>query len=200
MIAGWLLGLAGVLLPGVALPGVAATDIDAAMAGSVPIHAEAFADAGGFTAGKGAGVILIWRPISDVWATLAHYEDRAEYIPRLKKLKVLEQQPGRVRVWQEVDATVTTARFTAWYELDEKAHVIRWKLDPSATDNTLRDVDGAYTMVAVDDRRTLLSYRSTIGTALHVPRAIQAYMTRKSLPELLGNIKKRVESGGTWKR
>lgn len=195
MILDFFLGLAGLVVPGL-LP----EDVDAAMAGGVPIHAEAFTDAAGFTCGKGAGVILIWRPIADVWATLTSYEDRVEYIPRLKKLKVLERAPGRARVWQEVDATVTTARYTAWYELDEKAHVIHWKLDPSAGDNTLRDVDGEYTMVAVDEGRTLLSYRSTVGTALHVPRAIQAYMTRKSLPDLLGNIKKRVESGGKWKR
>ncbi|MEO6952067.1 MAG: SRPBCC family protein [Polyangia bacterium] len=190
-----LLGLAGMVVPE-----IAPADVDAAMAGGVPIHAEAFTDSAGYTGGKGTGVILIWRPLADVWATLTRYDDRVEYIPRVKKLKVLGQQGNRVHVWQEIDAAVTTARFTAWYELDEKAHVIHWKLDPAAGDNTLRDVDGDYTLVAVDANRTLLSYQSTIDTAFHVPRAIQAYMTRKSLPELLGNIKKRVESGGKWKR
>ena len=195
MIVELLLGLAGLVVPG-----VLEADIDAAMQGKVPVHAEAFADAEGFTGGKSSGVILIWRPVADVWATLSHYDDRAEYVPRVKKVKVLEHPPGRVHVWQEIDATVATARYTAWYELDEKAHVIRWKLDRAAADNTLRDTEGDYTMVAVDAGRTLLSYHSTIDTQLHVPRAIQAYMTRKSVPALLGNIKKRVESSGTWKQ
>ena len=183
-----------------AVAGLDAKDVEAAMAGQVPVHAEAFAGASGGTAGRGQASILVWRPLADVWTTLTRFEDRAEYIPRVKRLRVVERAPDRVLIWQEIDATVTTARYTAWYELDAAAHVIRWKLDPRASDNTVKAVEGDYTMVAVDERRTLLIYRTMIDAGLHVPQAIQRYMTKRSMPELLRNIKKRVESGGTWKR
>ena len=175
-------------------------EVDRAMNGGIPIRADAFKGASGGTAGRGQGAILIWRPIADVFATLARFDNRTEYIPRVKKIAVLEQQPNRVHVWQEIDATVTTARYTAWYELDPVAHVIRWKLDPNAGDNTLKAVEGDYTMIPVDAGRTILIYHTLVDSGLHVPKAIQAYMTKKSLPELLRNIKNRVESGGTWKR
>jgi hypothetical protein len=188
------------LMAALVIAGLDPQEVELALQGGIPIRADAFKGASGGTAGRGQGAILVWRPVADVFATLSHFDDRTEYIPRVKKVVVLEQRPERVHVWQEIDATVTTARYTAWYELDAAAHVIRWKLDTNAGDNTLKGVEGDYTMIPVDAGRTILIYRAVIDSGLHVPRSIQAYMTKKSLPELLRNIKNRVESGGTWKR
>jgi hypothetical protein len=192
--------LSALVVIALTVAGLDPKDVEAAMSGQLPVQADAFVGISGGTAGRGQGAVLIWRPIADVWATLTRFVDRPEYIPRLKKLKVLEQQPNRIRLWQEIDATVTTARYTAWYDLDAATHTIHWKLDPSAGDNTVKAVEGEYAMVAVDERRTLLVYRTTVDAGLHVPKGIQRYMTKRSVPDLLRNIKRRVESGGTWKQ
>jgi uncharacterized membrane protein len=170
------------------------------LAGEVPVRSESFTNERGKSAGRGLGAIIIERPVEEVWAILSRYEDRADYIPRLKSVTVLEKQPGRLRVRQEIDATVTTARFTAWFVLDEAAHVISWNLDKSATDNTIVEAQGEYRMTELSPGRTVLVYRTYVDSGLKVPQSIQLYMQRHSLPDLLRNIKKRVESGGTWKR
>jgi hypothetical protein len=171
-----------------------------AVAGKVPTRSEAFTDSSGKASGRGLAAIVIDRPVSDVWRTLTTFEDRAEYVPRLKKVNVLERQRERVHVRQEADATVTTARYTLWFRLDEGAHAIAWDLDKSAPDNTVRDVEGEYRMTEVAPGRTLLVYRTRIDAGIRVPRAIQSYIQRSSMPDLLRAIKKRVESGGTWKK
>jgi hypothetical protein len=180
--------------------GLTQGEIDAALRGEVPVRTEQFTTASGQAAGRGLGAIVIERPVETVWATVSHYDDRAEYIPRLEKVTVLERQPDRLRVRQEVDASITTARYTGWYRLDAGEHAVRWKLDPTAGDNTIRDTEGEYRLFEVSPSRTLLVYRSYVDSGRAVPRSIQEYIARRAVPDLLHAIKKRVESGGTWKK
>jgi uncharacterized membrane protein len=183
-----------------AFGGLTDAETNDALAGKVPTRSESFVNARGKSVGRGLGAIVIERPVADVWATLSRYEDRAEYIPRLKSVAVLERQPGRLRVRQEIDATVTTARFTAWFNFDQTTNTISWSLDKSAPDNTITETEGEYRMTTVAPGRTLLLYRTYVDSGLKVPQSIQSYMQRRSIPDLLRNIKKRVESGGTWKK
>jgi uncharacterized membrane protein len=180
--------------------GLTVDEVQAALAGKVPTRTEAFTDARGRAAGRGVGAILIERPVADVWATLIRYPERAEYMPRVKSVTVLATEPTRLRVRQEIDATLTTVRYTAWFTLDPAAHVIRWKLDDTARDNSIRAVDGEYHLFELEAARTVLVYRSHVDTGLKISRAIQDYMARRSIPDLLRAIKHRVESGDTWKK
>jgi hypothetical protein len=180
--------------------GITEAELAKALSGKVPTRSESFVNEHGKDAGRGIGAIVIERPVGDVWNTLSHYEDRAEYVPHVKACFVLDRAPGRLRVRQEIDASVTKACYTAWYQLDETNHVIHWKLDDKAAGNTLADVDGEYRMIPIEAGRTLLVYRSYVDTGLKVPKFIQNYIAVRSMPDLLRAIKKRVESGGTWKK
>jgi len=172
--------------------------------GDVVTRSEAIQNEAGKSAGRGWAAIAIDKPLAEVWTTMARLEDRAQYVPRLKKVEVLERQGDpkgeRVRVKQEIDATITTARYTAWYHIDPTDHSIQWSLDKSASDNTVKAVDGDYRVAELAPGRTLLVYRTYVDTGLHVPFGIQSYMQRRSLPDLLRAFKKRIESGGTWKK
>jgi carbon monoxide dehydrogenase subunit G len=170
------------------------------MSGDSIVRSESFQTADGKDAGRGLGAIVVWKPVADVWTMLCRYEDRAEYIPRVTKIRVIDKTPTRVHVWQEIDATVTTARFTAFFDLDEKTHTIHWTLDRNVADNTIKDVDGDYRLFDLADGKTLVVYRTYVDSGLHIAKSIQMYMAKKSIPDLLKAIKARVESGGTWKK
>jgi len=170
------------------------------LAGEVPIRTEAFTAQNGKAAGRGVGAILINKPIGEVWTHLSRYDDKAEYQPRVKSVTVLERNPDKLRVRFVVDASVMTAVYTAWFELDPKAHVIHWTLDRSAPDNSIRDCDGDYRMFEVSPTQTLVVYRTYVDSGRAVMRSIQDYFTRNAIPNLLKAVKKRVESGGTWKK
>ena len=135
------------------------------------------------------------RPLSEVWSTVARFEDKAEYMPRLKTVTILEQSPERLRCG--------CGRRLGYHRplhpgpLYREAHEISWKLDHSATDN-IAEAEGEYRMYEIDPNRTLITYRSYVDTGRSLPRFIQNYMARRSIPDLLNAIKKRVESSGLW--
>ena len=132
--------------------GLTELELAAALRGEVALRTETVTGASGKAAGRGVGAIVIERSIGDVWATVSRYDDKAEYQPRLQKVEVLERRPGLLRVRMEVDATITTARYTGHFRLDEREHSISWTLDRSATDNTVADIDGGYRMFEISPR------------------------------------------------
>ncbi len=168
--------------------------------GKVPTRIESFASPSGKSAGRGLGAIVIERPLGEVWSTLMRYEERPEYAPRVKSVTILERQASRTRIRQEIDAAVTTARYTAFYDSDDSAHTIHWTLDKSAAGNTVVDVDGEYRAVEIAPQRTLLVYRTYVDTGMKIPRSIQTWFQVRAIPDLLRAFKKRIESGGTWRK
>jgi hypothetical protein len=191
---------ASALLSFAAQVGLSDAELAKAQAGDVPTHSESFASPSGKAQGRGVGAILIQRPVAEVYRTLARFDDRPEYIPRLKEIRVLGEAGGRVRVLQIVDVGITTGRTTLWYELNEAEHTIAWQLDASATDNSVVAVEGDYRMLELGPNTTLLGYRTHLDTGLRIPQLLQSHLQKRAVPDLLRAIKRRVESGGTWKR
>jgi uncharacterized membrane protein len=194
-----LLALQLFLLIGSAV-GLSDGDLASALKGEVPARIEAFTTPTGKSAGRGLGAVVIDRPIAEVWAILSHYDDKAEYQPRVESVTILDRLPDRIRARFVVDATITTARYTAWYVFDPKAYTIHWTLDPGAKDNTVLAVEGDYHLFEVSPTRSLLVYRAYVDSGRAVAASIQNYFARKAIPNLLRAIKKRVESGGTYKK
>ena len=179
---------------------LSAAELASAQRGAIPVRTETFNQPSGKAAGRGMGAVVVDRPLPEVWAVLTRFEDKAEYMPRLKSVTVLERQPGRLRVRMVVDASVTTARYTMIYQLDEPAHRLSWKLDHSVPDNTIAEADGEYRVYELAPGRTLVTYNSQVDTGRALPRFIQNYIARRSIPDLLRAVKKRVESSGLWRR
>jgi hypothetical protein len=180
--------------------GLSDRELADALKGDVPARIESFAATNGKAAGRGVGAIVIDRSIAEVWVTLSRYDDKAEYQPRVKQVTVLDRLPDRIHARFEIDASIMTARYTAWFVLDSRAHTIRWSLDTTAADNTIAAVDGDYHLFEVTPMQTLVVYRAYVDSGRAVPHSIQNYIARKSIPNLLRAVKKRVESGGTYKK
>jgi hypothetical protein len=180
--------------------GLTEPELSSALLGQVPSHTESFTAPSGKSSGRGVGAIVIEKPLSEVWSTMIRYEDRAEYQPRVEKVWVLEKLPDQLKVRMQLNASVTTIRYTAIYKLDPAAHSIHWLLDKSAPDNNVADIDGSYQLTEVSAERTLVVYRSWVDSGRSVPRFVSDYVARRSIPDLLRALKKRVESGGVWKK
>ena len=183
-----------------AATGLSDGDFANALKGEIPVRSESFVTPSGKSAGRGVGAIVVDKPIGEVWSTLSRYEDKAEYQPRVESVTVLDKTPARVHAKFVIDATVTTARYTGFFDLDEKGHSIHWSLDPSASDNTVLEIDGEYRMFELEPSKTLIVYRTYVDSGRMISSSIQGYMTRKAIPNLLKAVKKRIESGGTWKK
>jgi carbon monoxide dehydrogenase subunit G len=180
--------------------GLSDADLASALKGQIPARTESFTAPSGKSAGRGLGAIVIDRPIAEVWTHLSRYEDKAEYQPRVKSVTVLEKLADRIRARFVVDATIMTAKYTAWFVFDPAAHTIHWTLDSTATDNSIAAADGEYRMFEVGAAQTLVVYRTYVDSGRSISQSIQNYFTRKAIPNLLQAVKKRIESGGTYKK
>ncbi len=176
------------------------TELASALAGEVPVRYEAFTTREGRAAGRGVGAILIARPAADVWAVVSRYDDRAEYIARLRKVTVREKTVDALRCTMEVDFPLKTLRYTAWYRLDPERLRVSWKLDASAPDNDVRDVEGDWRVYEAGPSRALLVYRTYVDLGRLVPGFARRKIATRSIPDLLRGIRMRVESGGTWRK
>lgn len=175
-------------------------ELASVLAGEVLVRYEAFTTQDGRAAGRGVGAIVIERPAADVWAVISRYDDKAEYVPRLSKAIVRERTADALRCTMEVDFLFKTLRYTAWYRLDPDRRRVSWKLDRSAPDNDVRDVEGDWQVDEAEPSRTLLVYRTYVDPGRLAPGFTRKKLATRSIPDLLRGVKRRVESGGTWRK
>lgn len=180
--------------------GLTEPELAAALRGDTPTRMESVTTETGKASGRGVGAIVIDRPMAEVWSVVSHFPDKAEYMPRLEKVEVLEATKERLRAKMTVDAAVSTARYTAIFSISQAQHTIDFQLDKSASDNTIKDTVGGYALFEVSTEKTLLVYRTWVDTGRSIPRFVADYMSRKSIPNLLHAIKKRVESRGLYRK
>jgi hypothetical protein len=190
--------LAYALVLALGTPPLTPPELAQVLQGEVVVRSETSVTPSGKTAGYGIGAIAIDRSMAETWKVLANYDDKAEYQPRVEKCAIVSREGDVLHVAMEVNATLMTVRYTGVYTLDPAAHSVSWRLDKDAAGNTIKDMDGSYTLVLATPTRTLLYFRTYVDSGLLVPRFIQNHFSVKAIPELLKSIKQRVESGGTW--
>ena len=190
--------LATVLALGLGMSPLTPPDLARVLQGEVLAWSEPGQSSGGTAAGYGLGAIEIDASIPEIWKVLANYDDKAEYQPRVLQCLVLDRTGEVLRVAVVVDATLMTVSYTGLYTLDPATHSVHWVLDSRAAGNTLRAMEGGYTLEYLTPGKTILRFRTFVATGSLVPQFIQNHFSLKAIPALLTSIKRRVESGGTY--
>lgn len=173
-----------------------------ALAGETPVRSETFTATSGKSTGRGLGAIVVDKPASAAFAVLSRYEDKAEYMPRLDRVTVHEKTPTSVRATMEIDASLTTVKYTGLFSFDPEKLTISWVLDPATPEEQqgIDETEGGWHIFPLSESRTLLVYWAFVDSGRAVPKFIQRQMSVRSIPDLLRNVKSRIESDGTWKK
>ena len=152
----------------------------------------------GTTSGHGESYIIINAPVEQCWKIFTEFDKMQEYIPRKTKSVVVSRSGNHAVVDKEFDFYLVTIKYTMLYTIDPEAHRLDFKMDQSRP-HDLKDTEGYYQFVKLDDKQTLFIYAATkVDTGLKAPAFIQDYLSSRDLPAVAGNVKKRIESGGTW--
>ncbi len=148
--------------------------------------------------GHGQSSALIDAPIDEAFKIFCQYDKHQLYFPRKTKSDVVKTEGEVSWVHKEFDFSLITIEYTVKYVKDEKNHRVDFEMDPSYP-HDLKDTAGYFHFEKVDEKKTLITYAATkVETGLKVPSMVQNYLTSKDLPTVVINIKKRIESGGTW--
>jgi hypothetical protein len=137
------------------------------------------------------------QPIDRAWAVLTQTDKQHEYLPRLDKCVLVKREAN----WDQVDFFVKVLfiniNYRVKHEFEPDQYYFHWALDPTYK-NDLNHLEGFWQLYQMPDGRTLGRYGTKVIMAPYFPESVQEFMTRRDLPEALGALKKRVDSGGAW--
>jgi len=133
--------------------------------------------------------IVIKAPPEKVFAVITDYEKYPEFLPEVKKAKV-EFGSGNVK---EVTYTVDIKAKVITYTLKHTARPpdeLAWTM---VRGEMMKGNDGAWILKAVPEG-TEATYQIDLKLGALVPSMVERLLAEQSLPGLLANFKKRIES------
>jgi hypothetical protein len=101
-------------------------------------------------------------------------------------------------MYKELDFVVTVVKYTHILTIVPEDHRVDFVTDPKG-ENSVKLSAGFFRFEKVDEKTSLIFYEMTkLEFGFKVPGFIKTYLSSKDLPQIVLNIKKRIESGGTW--
>lgn len=142
---------------------------------------------------------LINAPAQKVFETLLQFENQPEYMPRLQKV-VPYEMPAPERGYE---FTVKVAWKTVRYHLRVTPRPetlrVQWTLDDSRK-NDIKTTFGSWDIVPWGEDKSVAVYQLEVDTGMPVPKFVAQMLLNQDLPGVVEALKKRVESGGTYKK
>jgi|YelNatPaOPRAMG01_1025707.scaffolds.fasta_scaffold132013_1 uncharacterized protein YndB with AHSA1/START domain len=158
------------------------------------------ADAEGKISGYGQSMAIIKSPIDKCWQIFTQFDKQAEYFPRKTVSQVIEQKPGFALVQKEFKFFGVRVRYVNQYKIDEKNYRIDFEMDKSKP-HDIKDTAGFFLFEKLGSNQTLFVYGVTrTDTGIAMPGFVQEYIAKRDLPAVAENVRKRIESGGAWKK
>lgn len=132
---------------------------------------------------------------SAVFAVLTDYERFGEFMPLVERVDVLERGPRHAVLRFRM-------KYLRWFDVeqtDRRTLHPHTKIDYVGIAGPLKTVYGDWRFAAARGG-TRVTYRAWVDPGVPVPGAIVGALVKRGLPGLLDGVKRRVESGGTWKK
>ena len=177
---------------GTSAPRYSADERAALDAGEVVVS-DATAESSGDARATVRAAAIIHQPPALVWQTLIDFPARARWQADTKEARVVRADRDRVWVAQHVRLFLVDIRFTVINTLDPERGVLSWVLDDSA-EHDIANTTGSWRLTPLaDGRSTLLTYQAAVDSGRAVPGFVERYLTKRSLPNLLGTLRAEVE-------
>jgi len=150
--------------------------------------------------GYGQSLAVVNAPIEKCWEIFTQYEQQQEYFPRKTLSRVIDQKPGLVLVQKEFKFYWAKIKYVNQYKIDPKNFRIDFQIDQTYP-HDLKDSAGFFLFEKISPDTTLFIYAVTkLDTGIKTPQFIQNYIQKRDLPAVAENVRKRIESNGTWKK
>jgi ribosome-associated toxin RatA of RatAB toxin-antitoxin module len=117
---------------------------------------------------KSTATVLIDAPLADVQEALFAIDAYPEWLSSIKKSEILESDgSGRVlKAKLAIDAGMMKDRVTLDYDWSAAPLVLSFSMDEA---DLLTQMDGSYTLKAIDEDTTQVTYELTVAVSLPVP-------------------------------
>lgn len=165
--------------------------------GEVAVEADPVDGAKGRKAEVARARALLPHPASAVWGVLTAFESWPRFLPNLEKTEVLRREGNRVWLRNQISVLWVDVQTAPIYELYPRQGRITWRLDPTR-EQELERVEGAWQITPLGSRDgCLVEYQALVDAGRGIPRFVEEMLTRRSLPDVLRNLRREVEGATT---
>ena len=126
--------------------------------------------------------------------TICDFESYPAWQKTIKAVNILDRENGRpVIVEYKLDAILKTIEYTLNYiykEDDPKKLFLGW----TYAGGDLKKIEGSYTFTALNEQKTLATYRLVLDLGITVPGFILKKFKENAMEDSIVSLKKRAES------
>ena len=140
---------------------------------------------------KSVSTVIIEAPLADVQAALFEIGSYPEWLSSIKKADVLERD-GENRVMKAklaIDAGMMKDRVTLDYDWSAAPATLSFSMDEA---DLLTQMDGTYSLKAIDGDSTQVTYELTVAVGLPVPAMMITKAQKQTIDAALKELAERV--------
>ena len=160
---------------------------------------EKYTDSDGHSAGRGVAYIIANKPHTSVWEQLMKFDRYHEFYPMVKKCEVYKEQGNEIWVQFNIKVPLMKIRYHIWHEFFPEESRLIWEMDQSK-ENAYKNTTGHWIVWPMENGKSLLGYTAELESGKPIPKFIEDMIADQGLAKVMESIKKRVESGGKYKR
>ena len=140
---------------------------------------------------KSTATVLIDAPLADVQEALFSIGAYPEWLSSIKRAEVIESDDsGRVlKAKLSIDAGMMKDRVTLDYDWSAAPSTLSFSMDEA---DLLTQMDGTYTLKAIDDDTTQVTYDLTVAVSLPVPSMMITKAQQQTIDAALKELASRV--------
>ncbi len=138
-------------------------------------------------------LISIDAPIADVQKALFELDKYPEWSAQIKSSEALaHDDQGRItKVKMSIDAGMMKDRLTLDYDWSQAPRVLSFSLEEA---DLLTSMDGIYTITAVDEDTTEVTYELGVSLSMPVPAMMRQKAEKATIDAALAQLKSHLES------
>lgn len=141
--------------------------------------------------------IVFNQPLEETWQLISRTEDQIKYLSNIDDLKIIRKGGSSDNIQFTVSAGPFSKTYRVIHRFSPEKKGFEWGLDPSF-DNDLQKLTGFWRFYSFGERKTLARYGSNVAIR-GVPTWVESLFKKKGIAQALEQVKKYVDSGGTWR-
>jgi len=156
--------------------------------GEIILESNTVRDAKGNARATGLAIGFIDAPKDKIMDTILDYPSYPEFMPRVKAISLTGEGEHQV-VNYTIKVTLLTIKYAMVHQVDRAAGTIQFNLDKTKK-NDIADSQGFWALKP-HKNGTIIYYSVLVDTGMAVPKAIEDYLTKKDLPNLIAKVRER---------
>jgi len=150
--------------------------------------------------GHGQAYVIVNKPVYVCWSIMTEFDRKKEYYPRVVSSDVVKREENKAWVREVLGFGIADIEYVMVQNMDPEKHRVDYYLDP-AYKHDLKDTHGFWYWEKINDTSSLLTYAVTkADVGIPAPEFIVKALSSRDLPGIAGNLKKRIESDGKWRK